>query len=59
MMNVSKERVQEKNGKKWGESKGRKNKTSLGLQILYSSGGLFAIKMELKRPFEIRIVAKF
>ena len=29
------------------------------LQILYSSGGLFATKMDIKRPFEIRIVAKF
>ena len=29
------------------------------LQILYSSGGLFATKMGLKTPFEIRIVTKF
>ena len=29
------------------------------LQILYSSEGLFATKMDIKRPFEIRIVAKF
>ena len=29
------------------------------LQILYNSGGLFATKMDIKRPFEIRIVAKF
>ena len=29
------------------------------LQILYSSGGLFATKMDLKTPFEIRIVTKF
>ena len=28
------------------------------LQILYSSGGLFATKMGLKTPFEIRIVTK-
>ena len=28
------------------------------LQILYSSGGLFATKMDLKTPFEIRIVTK-
>ena len=26
---------------------------------MYSSGGLFATKMDIKRPFEIRIVAKF
>ena len=25
-------------------------------QILYSSGGLFATKMDIKRPFEVRIV---
>ena len=29
------------------------------LQILYSSEGPFATKMDIKRPFEIRIVAKF
>ena len=29
------------------------------LANLYSSGGLFATKMDIKRPFEIRIVAKF
>ena len=29
------------------------------LQILYSSGGHFATKMDIKRHFEIRIVAKF
>ena len=28
------------------------------LQILYSSGGIFATKMDIKRHFEIRIVAK-
>ena len=29
------------------------------LLILYSSGSPFATKMDIKRPFEIRIVAKF
>ena len=29
------------------------------LQILYSSGGLFTTKMDIKSPVEIRIVAKF
>ena len=28
-------------------------------QILYSSGGLFATKMDIKRPFDIRIVEIF
>ena len=29
------------------------------LQILYSSGGIFATKIGLKTPFEIRIFTKF
>ena len=28
-------------------------------KILYSLGGLFATKMDIKRPFEIKIFAKF
>ena len=39
----------------FGKSAGVKVLTN----IMSGSGGLFATKMDMKRPFEIRIVAKF